>query len=47
MNSKKDNKRFNVAPFDPLWIFDHSNMLNKLQRGLNEKASKTSYIIIY
>ena len=29
---------------DPLWIFDHSNRLNKLQSGFNERASKTSYI---
>jgi hypothetical protein len=29
---------------DPLWIFDHSNRLNKLQSGFNERVSKTSYI---
>jgi hypothetical protein len=29
---------------DPLWIFDHSNRLNRLQSAFNERVSKTSYI---
>lgn len=29
---------------DPLWIFNHSNKLNKLQVGFNERMSKSSYI---
>ena len=29
---------------DPLWIFNHSNRLNKLQSGFNERVSKSAYI---
>jgi hypothetical protein len=29
---------------DPLWVFNHSNKLNKLQDGFNERMSKSAYI---